>query len=53
MLGELKIKFLPTDEMVADLLTKPLPPGKFIPFRDHMMGSQDIQNHFRASRLQV
>ena len=49
-LGELKIEFLATDEMVADLLTKPLAPGKFTEFRAQMMGGPEVQNHFSRRR---
>jgi hypothetical protein len=44
--GELVIEYKPTGELVADLLTKPLPPGKFTGFRDEMMGGQRAQSHF-------
>ena len=33
-LNELKIIFCPTEELAADMLTKTLPPSKFIAFRD-------------------
>ena len=45
-LGEMKIKYKPTDELAADLLTKALGPAKFIIFRDLMMGSERVQNYF-------
>ena len=45
-LGEMEIKYKPTGELIADLLTKPLPPSKFISFRDQMMGGPEVQGHF-------
>ena len=46
-LGEIKISYLSTEELVADLLTKPLATRKFIGFRDQMMGDTVRQSHFR------
>ena len=45
-LGEIKIVYKPTDELVADLFTKPLPLGKFLKFREEMMGGEEEQKHF-------
>ena len=45
--GELEIKYKPTEDLVADLLTKPLSPGKFCKFRDEMMGGREVQEHFK------
>ena len=45
-LGEIKIVYQPTEELVADLLTKPLPKAKFAYFRDQMMGELVLQQHF-------
>lgn len=46
-LGEVKLEYKPTGELVADLLTKPLPPCKFGPLRDQLMGGGRAQQHFR------
>jgi hypothetical protein len=45
-LGEMRLEYLPTDDMVADLLTKPLPYAKFAKFRDLMLGHEKVQKHF-------
>ena len=45
-LGEMKIVHVSTDEQPADMLTKPLGPGKFSYFRDIIMGDSDLQNLF-------
>ena len=42
----MKIEHMNTDELTADLLTKPLAVDKFLKFRICMMGDEDIQNHF-------
>ena len=39
--GDLEIKYCPTDEMIADFLTKPLQGNKFINFRQAILN--DIQ----------
>mmetsp|Transcript_73676 Transcript_73676/g.213428 ORF Transcript_73676/g.213428 Transcript_73676/m.213428 type:complete len:334 (-) Transcript_73676:1990-2991(-) len=36
--GELEIEYCPTDEMIADYMTKPLTGAKFIYFRNKIMG---------------
>jgi hypothetical protein len=36
--GEVKIEYCPTDEMVADYMTKPLTGSKFMEFRNRIMG---------------
>ena len=37
--GEVKVKYLPTEDMVADILTKPLQGGRFFRLRDMLLGS--------------
>ena len=39
--GELKIEYCPTDDMVADFLTKPLQGKKFIQFRKIIMNLKE------------
>jgi len=34
--GAVKLEYIPTDEQVADILTKALPWGKYVNFRDRM-----------------
>ena len=36
--GEMKIKYCPTDEMVADILTKPLQGSQFIKLSRKLLG---------------
>lgn len=45
-LGEVSPSYVSTDEQAADMLTKPLPPKKFVYFRDMVMGGNDLQQHF-------
>ena len=45
-MGEIFPVFVSTDEQLADMLTKPLLPKKFIYFRDAIMGKIDLQNYF-------
>ena len=45
-LGEMKIEHKQTDDLTADLLTKPLAVEKFVKFREEMMGDERAQNHF-------
>jgi hypothetical protein len=40
--GEIEIEYCPTDEMLADYLTKPLQGSKFILFRDMILGITSI-----------
>jgi hypothetical protein len=40
--GEIEIEHCPTDEMVADYLTKPLQGSKFVMFRDMILGITPI-----------
>jgi hypothetical protein len=44
--GELEIRYMHTDELIADTLTKPLGSAKFLGFRDAMMGNAGVQKHF-------
>ena len=36
--GELNIQYVPTEDMLADMLTKPLGPSAFRRFRDSLLG---------------
>jgi hypothetical protein len=45
-LKEMIINYRPTELLAADMLTKPLPPAKFIPFREEVMGDERKQRHF-------
>jgi hypothetical protein len=47
-LAEIDPVYLSTDEQPADMLTKALPPQKFIYFRDMVMGSSPMQDHFSS-----
>jgi hypothetical protein len=47
--GEIIPVHLPTEEQPADMLTKGLPPTKFILFRDRVMGNDTLQNHFHTN----
>ena len=38
--GKVKIEYSPSEQMVGDLLTKPLQGGKFIEFRDTILGEK-------------
>jgi hypothetical protein len=50
-LGEIMPTFVPTDEQIADMLTKELPVGKFSKFRDMMMGDDKLQNYFEVDKV--
>ena len=39
--GELKVEYCPTDEMLADMFTKPLQGKKFIKLRAKILGLKD------------
>ncbi|CAJ1945730.1 unnamed protein product [Cylindrotheca closterium] len=39
--GNVKIEYCPTDDMIADFMTKPLQGEKFCKFRDLILGPQD------------
>jgi hypothetical protein len=41
--GELKIEYLPTEQMVADVLTKPLQGEHFRRLRDRLMGIEPME----------
>lgn len=43
-LGEIKLLHVGTDDLPADMLTKPLQPAKFIYFRDMVMGGNTYNN---------
>ena len=45
--GELDVEYCPTDEMLGDVLTKPLQGSKFVKFRNAIMGCSDAEciNH--------
>jgi hypothetical protein len=45
-LGELKLVHVPTEDQVADIMTKQLPVKQFIHLRDLIMGGQEKQNYF-------
>ena len=49
-LKEMMILHIDTNELVADMLTKPLAPAKFIPFRDQLLGGPLVQGHFKYVR---
>lgn len=42
---EVSIEYCPTDKMVSDFLTKPLQGGKFIQFRDQILGMVPMVEH--------
>jgi hypothetical protein len=43
--------YVPTDDQLADMLTKSLPPQKFIKLRDLIMGEATLQYHFKREKL--
>ena len=47
---EMKLQYLETDKMLADMLTKSLPRDKFIRFRDFMMGTPEAQAYFEVRK---
>jgi hypothetical protein len=47
-LGEIKLEYIQTDSLAADMLTKNLPPHKFTKFRDEVMGDERLQNFFET-----
>jgi hypothetical protein len=49
--GELKVKYCPTDEMIADYMTKPLTGNKFTKFRQEIMNLPDT-THKKESVVQ-
>ena len=38
--GDLRVVWFPTDQMISDLLTKPLQGKAFVKFRDMLMGEE-------------
>ena len=48
--GEIKLRYMETGKMLADMLTKSLPRDHFIQFRDLMMGNEQAQKHFDNKR---
>jgi len=42
--GEVVVRHMPTDDMVADILTKPLQGAKFEALRDGLVGSVTVTN---------
>ena len=42
--GDLRVVWCPTDEMIADFLTKPLQGKAFVKFLDLLMGADYIQD---------
>jgi hypothetical protein len=47
--GEVSLAYVPTEEQLADIMTKALPSKKFEYFRDRAMGDATLQNHFLSS----
>ena len=45
---EIEIRYRPTDDLAADMLTKILPPNKFGRFRDEVMGDGRAQRELRG-----
>jgi hypothetical protein len=45
-LKEITPVFIPTDDQPADMLTKTLPPAKFVKFRESVMGGEHVQIFF-------
>jgi len=45
-LKEMTVSHIGTDELPADILTKPLPPDKCSKFREMIMGDEKLQRHF-------
>jgi hypothetical protein len=44
--GTIKLRYLPTDQMVADMLTKPLPGLDLARHRSAILGGQDLMQRF-------
>ena len=40
--GEINVEYCPTDEMMADYMTKPLVGSKFVKFKNKIMGIKQI-----------
>jgi hypothetical protein len=45
--GVVQLQYIPTDEQLVDIFTKPLAKGKFVPFRDKL---GVVENTFLAKR---
>jgi hypothetical protein len=45
--GAVQLQYIPTDEQLADIFTKPLAKGKFVPFHDKL---GVVENTFLAKR---
>lgn len=50
---EICVQYLNTDDLVSDLLTKPLARPKFERMREIMMGSAETQRHFVATEAKA
>jgi hypothetical protein len=46
LLGEIELIYKETENLAADMLTKSLPPEKFLKFRDEVMGGRELQSFF-------
>jgi hypothetical protein len=44
--GTIKLRYLPTDQMVADMLTKPLPESALTRHRSAILGGEDPKQRF-------
>jgi hypothetical protein len=44
---QIKVQWISTDEQLADMFTKPLPPSTFIRLRDHLLSIPSNADQFR------
>jgi hypothetical protein len=51
-LGEMKIVYRETNDLPADMLTKPLPGPKFVQYRNEIMGGPNLQKIFEMAPLE-